>query len=66
MAVERERLSMTLGDVHRQGYRAAAQLRRRLSFRDAVRVMISGGIVWFLLAGLAHADPLWGLTPRWW
>ena len=52
---------MALDDAQRQGYRAALRLRRRLSFRYAVRVMISGGIVWFLLDGLAHADPLWGL-----
>ena len=56
-----EALTMTLGEVHRQGYRAALRLRMRLSFRYALRVMISGGIVWLLLAGLAHADPLWGL-----
>ena len=52
---------MPVGKVHRQGYAAALRLRRRLSFRYAVRVMISGSIVWFLLGGLAHADPLWGL-----
>jgi uncharacterized membrane protein YccC len=35
---------------------------RRLSgLRYALRVLISGGIVWFLLDGLAHTDPLWGL-----
>jgi len=52
---------MTLGEVHRQGYKAAQRLRRRLSLRYAVRVMTSGGIVWFVLARLAHTDPLWGL-----
>ena len=52
---------MALDDIQRHGYLAALRLRRRLSFRYAVRVMISGSIVWILLAGLAHADPLWGL-----
>jgi uncharacterized membrane protein YccC len=52
---------MTLGEVHRQGYKAAQRLRRGLSVRYAVRVMTSGAIVWFVLARLAHTDPLWGL-----
>lgn len=56
-----EEFDMALGELNRDGYRAALRLRRRLSFRYAFRVIISGSIVWFLLAGLAHADPLWGL-----
>jgi uncharacterized membrane protein YccC len=57
-----EEFYMTLGEVQREGYRAAQRLRRRLSgLRYAVRVLISGAIVWLLLAVLAHADPLWGL-----
>lgn len=35
---------------------------RRLSgLRYAVRVLLSGGIVWFVLGVLAHTNPLWGL-----
>jgi uncharacterized membrane protein YccC len=57
-----EGFSMTLGEVHRQGFRAAQRLHRRLSgLRYALRVLIAGAIVWFVLAVLAHADPLWGL-----
>ena len=38
------------------------QLERQLSgLRYAVRVLISGAIVWFLLGVVAHVDPLWGL-----
>jgi uncharacterized membrane protein YccC len=53
---------MKINEVHRRGYAVAQLLGRRLSgLRYAVRVLISGVIVWFLLGVLAHVDPLWGL-----
>jgi uncharacterized membrane protein YccC len=40
----------------------ARLLQRQFSgLRYAVRVLISGVLVWLILGGLAHADPLWGL-----
>ena len=54
--------AMTLRDVQRKGFLAVLLLKRRLSgMRYAVRVLISGSIVWFLLAVVSHVDPLWGL-----
>lgn len=53
---------MKLSAAQRRGYRVVLLLQRRLSgLRYAMRVLISGVIVWFLLAALAHVDPLWGL-----
>src|SRR5471032_2014024 len=53
---------MKLSAAQRKGYRVVLLLQRRLSgLRYAVRVLISGVIVWFVLGVLAHVDPLWGL-----
>jgi uncharacterized membrane protein YccC len=53
---------MTIREIHRRGCEATRELGRRLSgLRYAVRVLISGAIVWLLLGALAHVDPLWGL-----
>jgi uncharacterized membrane protein YccC len=53
---------MKLSEAQQRGYRAVRRLERRLSgLRYAVRVLISGVIVWFLLGVVAHVDPLWGL-----
>jgi uncharacterized membrane protein YccC len=53
---------MRLHTAQRQGYKLVLLVQRRLSgLRYAVRVLISGVIVWFLLGVLAHTDPLWGL-----
>jgi uncharacterized membrane protein YccC len=53
---------MKLGETPQRGYQAARRLGRRLTgLRYAVRVLISGVIVWFLLGVVAHVDPLWGL-----
>lgn len=55
-------LVMNLHEAQRRGFSAARLLRRQLSgMRYAVRVLISGAIVWFLLGVVAHVDPLWGL-----
>jgi uncharacterized membrane protein YccC len=53
---------MKLREVQRKGFLAVLLLKQKLSgMRYAVRVLISGAIVWFLLAVVAHVDPLWGL-----
>lgn len=52
------RLAKTLGAVRRESYQ---RLRRLSGLRYAGRVLVGGGIVWFLLRVLAHTDPLWGL-----
>jgi uncharacterized membrane protein YccC len=53
---------MRLREAQRTGFQVVRLLGRRLSgLRYAVRVLISGTIVWFLLGKLAHTDPLWGL-----
>ncbi len=53
---------MRLRTAQRSGYRVVLLLQRRLSgLRYAVRVLISGAIVWFLLGVVARVDPLWGL-----
>jgi uncharacterized membrane protein YccC len=53
---------MTFGEAQRRGFDAARVLKRQLSgARYAVRVLISGTIVWFLLEVVGHVDPLWGL-----
>jgi uncharacterized membrane protein YccC len=53
---------MNLSGAGRYSYRTMLLVQRRLSgLRYAVRVLISGVIVWFLLGKLAHTDPLWGL-----
>ena len=53
---------MKLREAQRRGYQAVRLLaQRRSGVRYAVRVLISGAIVWFLLGVLAHVDPLWGL-----
>jgi uncharacterized membrane protein YccC len=55
-------LGMTLREAQRNGFLAVRRLGRRLSgLRYAVRVLLSGVTVWFLLGKLAHVDPLWGL-----
>lgn len=53
---------MKLREAQRSSYRLWLLVERRLSgIRYAVRVLISGVIVWVLLALVAHVDPLWGL-----
>ena len=53
---------MKFREAQRRGFHAVRLLKRQLSgMRYAVRVLISGSIVWFLLAVVAHVDPLWGL-----
>ena len=53
---------MKLHTAQRQGYKLVLIAQRRLSgLRYAVRVLISGTIVWFILGVLARTDPLWGL-----
>jgi uncharacterized membrane protein YccC len=53
---------MSFHSAQKQGYRLMLLVQRRLSgLRYAVRVLISGVIVWFILGVLAHSDPLWGL-----
>lgn len=53
---------MTFREAQQRGFYAARVLKRQLSgARYAVRVLISGTIVWFLLEVVAHVDPLWGL-----
>jgi len=48
--------------AHGRGYRLVLLMQRRLiGLRYAVRVLISGVIVWFILGVVAHMDPLWGL-----
>jgi uncharacterized membrane protein YccC len=53
---------MNLHEAQRRGFHAVWLLKRQLSgARYAVRVLISGSIVWLLLGVVAHVDPLWGL-----
>ena len=53
---------MKMSEAQRKSYHLVRQIGRRLSgMRYAVRVLISGTIVWLLLAKVAHTDPLWGL-----
>ena len=53
---------VNLSGAGRYSYRTVLLVQRRLSgLRYAVRSLISGVIVWFLLAVLFHTDPLWGL-----
>lgn len=53
---------MKLREAQRTSYRVWLLVERRLSgIRYAVRVLISGVIVWLLLGVVAHVDPLWGL-----
>lgn len=53
---------MKLREAQRSSYRMWLLVQRRLSgIRYAVRVLISGLIVWLLLGVVAHVDPLWGL-----
>jgi uncharacterized membrane protein YccC len=48
--------------AHGRGYKLIVLMQRRLiGLRYAVRVLISGVIVWLILAVVAHMDPLWGL-----
>jgi uncharacterized membrane protein YgaE (UPF0421/DUF939 family) len=49
---------MTLSEVRREGSR---RLSRLSGLHYAARVVVSSAIVWFLLARLAHVDPVWGL-----
>lgn len=45
-----------------RGYKLLVLMQRRLiGLRYAVRVLISGVIVWLILGVVAHMDPLWGL-----
>ena len=52
---------MTFREAQQRGREAIRQLERRRGLHHAVRVLISGAIVWFLLGVVAHVDPLWGL-----
>jgi uncharacterized membrane protein YccC len=48
--------------AQRTSYRLALLLQRRLSgLRYAIRMLISGVIVWLILAAALKVDPLWGL-----
>jgi uncharacterized membrane protein YccC len=53
---------MKLHAAKRNSYRMMLLVQRRMSgLRYAARMLISGGIVWLILAGLFKTDPLWGL-----
>jgi uncharacterized membrane protein YccC len=53
---------MKLHAAQRKGYRAVLLMQRRLSgLRYAIRMLISGLIVWLILAVVWKTDPLWGL-----
>ena len=47
--------------AQRNSYRSMLLLQRRLSgLRYAIRILISGVIVWLILAVAFKVDPLWG------
>jgi uncharacterized membrane protein YccC len=53
---------MKLHAAQRKGYKAVLLMQRRLSgLRYAIRMLISGLIVWLILAVVWKTDPLWGL-----
>jgi len=53
---------MTLRKAQRSSYRVLLLMQRRMSgLRYATRMLISGVIVWLILAGMLKVDPLWGL-----
>jgi uncharacterized membrane protein YccC len=53
---------MKLRAARRNSYRMMLLLQRRLSgLRYAIRMLISGVIVWLILAAVLKVDPLWGL-----
>jgi uncharacterized membrane protein YccC len=53
---------MKLRAAQRTSYRVLLLMRRRMSgLRYATRILISGVIVWLILAVVFKADPLWGL-----
>ena len=53
---------MKLRAAQRSSYRMLLLMQRRLSgLRYAVRMLISGVIVWLILAVVFKTDPLWGL-----
>ncbi len=53
---------MKLGKAQRSSYRVLLLMQRRVSgLRYATRMLISGVIVWLILAVGFKADPLWGL-----
>jgi uncharacterized membrane protein YccC len=53
---------MKLRKAQRSSYRVWLLVQRRMSgLRYATRMLISGGIVWLILAVMFKVDPLWGL-----
>ena len=53
---------LRLRAVQRNSYRVMLLIERRLGgLRYAIRMLLSGVIVWLILAGLCKVDPLWGL-----
>ncbi len=53
---------MKLRAAQRNSYRMMLLLQRRLSgLRYAIRMLISGVIVWLILSAVCKVDPLWGL-----
>lgn len=53
---------MKLRNAQRSSYRGWLLMQRRLSgLRYAARILISGVIVWLILAVVFKTDPLWGL-----
>jgi len=53
---------MNLRAAHRKSYRMLLLIPRRMSgLRHAVRMLISGLIVWLILSVVWKVDPLWGL-----